>query len=206
MRGRSNAFVSGSLNSIGFLENSDSPALQGLGSFLEWPEEPVGLSLYSRWIPEKPDHGKWYLNLSYQFTDSFRAGVDYRPLTEDLGLLMNWRVFSENEHWRPALVLGTSNDDFGGINSQAFFATLSKHLWTVSNLDISAYGGTTYIESLREFRPVGGLHFRRDAWTAMLMYSGRDEHVTLSRQLGNHTVSVLLFDLKLPGIAYGFNF
>ncbi len=40
----------------------------------------------------------------------------------------------------------------------------------------------------------------------MFMYSGQDEHVTLSRELGNHTISVLLFNLELPGIAYGFHF
>ena len=38
------------------------------------------------------------------------------------------------------------------------------------------------------------------------MYSGVDEHVSISRAFGNHTLTFLMFDLKLPGIAYGFAF
>ena len=40
----------------------------------------------------------------------------------------------------------------------------------------------------------------------LLMYSGVDEHVSISRAFGNHTLTFLMFDLKLPGIAYGFGF
>ena len=93
------------------------------------------------------------------------------------------RVFSEKDKWRPALVLGTSNDDFGSINSQAFFGTLSKHISQVANVDFSLYGGATYIEALDVLRPVGGLHLRRNAWSTMFMYSGVDEHLTVSRNL-----------------------
>ena len=191
---------------MGFLTGSDNGSLQGLGSFLSKPEKPLGLSVYSRWIPEKPDHGQWYLNISYQLFDNFRAGLDYRPLTEDFGVIANWRVFPETDDWRPALVLGSSNDDFGTINSQSVYGTFSKHLFTVMDVGLSVYGGATYIEALNDLRPVGGLHLRRDAWTAMFMYSGVDEHLTLSRELASHTVSFILFDLKLPGLAYGFRF
>ena len=191
---------------MGFLTRSDNGTLQGLGSFLSKPEKPLGLSIYSRWIPEKPDHGQWYLNISYQLFDNFRAGLDYRPLTEDFGVIANWRVFPESDDWRPALVLGSSNDDFGNINSQSIYGTFSKYLFEVMNVGFSVYGGATYIEALNDLRPVGGLHLRREAWTAMFMYSGVDEHLTLARELGNHTVSFILFDLELPGLAYGFRF
>ncbi len=40
----------------------------------------------------------------------------------------------------------------------------------------------------------------------MFMYSGVDEHVSISRDFGNHTLTFLLFDLDLPGIAYGYRF
>ena len=71
---------------------------------------------------------------------------------------------------------------------------------------MSAYGGATFIEQLGEVRPVGGLHLRKGAWSSLLMYSGVDEHVSISRAFGNHTLTFLMFDLKLPGIAYGFGF
>ena len=146
------------------------------------------------------------MNLSYQVTDSLRLGVDYRPLTNDVSILGNWRVFSENDTWRPALILGTSNDDFGDVSSQSYYGTLSKHLFEVAGTNVSLYGGATFIEKLDEVRPVGGLHLRRDAWSAMFMYSGVDEHVSISRDFGNHTLTFLLFDVKLPGIAYGVKF
>lgn len=174
--------------------------------FLNWPEDPAGFGLFARWIPEKPDHGKWYLNLSYQVTDSLRAGIDYRPITGDVSVLANWRVFAEDDSWRPALILGTSNDDFGDVNSNAYYGTLSKYLFEIGGTDVSLYGGATFIQELDELRPVGGVHLRRDAWSAMFMYSGVDEHVTISRDFGNHTLSFVLFDLRLPGIAYGFKF
>ncbi|HIG28355.1 MAG TPA: hypothetical protein EYQ50_11370 [Verrucomicrobiales bacterium] len=210
MRGQSltSAEASGeSTSSVSFLDNSDNQLLQGLGSALKWPEKQLGFSFFSRWIPNKPEHGRWYLNLSYQLLDSLRAGIDYRPLTTDVSILANWRVFSENvDSWRPAMILGTSNDDFGDISSQSYYATLSKYLFEAMGTNVSLYGGATYIDKLGDLRPVGGLHLRRDAWSATFMYSGVDEHLTIAHDFGNHTLSFLLFDLNLPGIAYGFRF
>lgn len=180
--------------------------MQNVGSALSWPNEPLGFTGYARWIPEKPPHGEWYLNLSYQATDWLRVGVDYRPLTDDVSVLLNLRVFPESGKWRPALILGTSNDDFGDINSQSYYATLSKHLFEVSDVNVSIYGGATYIDKLNDLRPVGGIHLRKDAWSAMFMYSGVDEHISISRDFGNHTLTFLMFGMELPGVAYGFRF
>jgi len=180
--------------------------LRNLGGFLKKPEDKKGFAFYSRWIPEKPDHGKVYMNLSYQVTDSLRAGLDWRPLTGDVSPLINWRVMSEDDGWRPALILGMSNDDFGTINSDSYYATLSKHAFVVEKVNVSVYGGGTFVRELDEIRPVGGIHWSRGAWSGLLMYSGVDEHVSISRRLGSHTVTFLMFDLKLPGMAYSFTF
>lgn len=173
---------------------------------MTWPEDPLGFSLYGRWIPDKPPHGEWYTNLSYQATDSLRLGLDYRPRTDDLSVLANWRVFAENDSWRPAFILGTSNDDFGKINSQSYYGTFSKYLFSWQGINFSPYAGATYIAELEDLRPVGGLSLRKGPWSALLMYSGVDEHVSISHTMGNHTFTFLLFDLDLPGLAYGFNF
>lgn len=180
--------------------------MRDFGELLNLPEEQKGFYLFARWIPEKPDHGKWYINASYDFTDSFRAGVDIRPLTDDVSLLATWRVFSENDKGRPALILGTSNDDFGNINSDSYYGTLSKYLFDVGGANLSIYGGATYIEELEDLRPVGGLSLRKGPWSAMFQYSGVDEHISVSRDLGNHTLTFVLFDMRLPGVAYGFRF
>tara|TARA_B110000879_G_scaffold37490_1_gene52254 strand:+ start:2994 stop:3608 length:615 start_codon:yes stop_codon:yes gene_type:complete len=191
---------------LAFLEESDSPMLRNLGGFLKKPEDKKGFAFYSRWVPEKPDHGKVYMNLSYQVTDNLRAGLDWRPLTGDVSPLINFRAISEDDGWRPALILGMSNDDFGNINSDSYYATLSKHAFVVEKVNVSVYGGATFIRELDEIRPVGGIHWSRGAWSGLLMYSGVDEHISISRRLGSHTVTFLMFDLKLPGMAYSFTF
>ncbi|MEJ6727590.1 MAG: hypothetical protein QNK83_00280 [Akkermansiaceae bacterium] len=204
MRGRSGG--GDVFEDLTFLDESSSPMLRNLGGFLKKPEEGKGFSFYSRWIPEKPDHGEIYMNLGYQVTDSLRMGLDWRPLTGDVSPLINWRIFSEDDSWRPALIAGMSNDDFGNINSDSYYATLSKHAFVVEKVNVSFYGGATFIKELDEVRPVGGIHWSRGAWSGLLMYSGVDEHASISRRLGNHTVTFLMFDLKLPGVAYGFSF
>ena len=97
-------------------------------------------------------------------------------------------------------------NDFGDINSQSYYGTLSKHLFEVGGVNVSGYGGATFIEKLGEVRAVGGVHLRKGAWSSMLMYSGVDEHVSITRIFGNHSLTFLMFDLKLPGLAYGFNY
>ncbi|MDA7597569.1 hypothetical protein N8813_01445 [bacterium] len=179
----------------------------GLSSILTWPEETHGFLFTSRWIPEKPDHGKWYLNVNYQLLDNVRVGMDYRPLTNDASILANWRVFSEKGKWRPALIVGTSNDDFGGFNSQSYYATFAKALHTTKGgTTFSLYGGATHIVELEETRPVGGLHVRHEQWSALFMYSGIQEHFSLSHDIGHHTISFVLFDLELPGVSYSRRF
>ena len=204
MRGRSGG--GDVFGDLAFLDESSSPLLRNLGGFLKKPEEGSGFSFYARWIPEKPDHGKIYMNLGYQVTDSLRAGLDWRPLTGDVSPLINWRVVSEDDGWRPALIVGMSNDDFGDINSDSYYATLSKHAFVVEKVNVSFYGGATFIKELDEIRPVAGIHWSRGAWSGLLIYSGVDEHVSISRRLGNHTLTFLMFDMKLPGMAYGFAF
>lgn len=166
----------------------------------------MGGILNSRWIPEKTDHGQLFLTLRYEIIDSLTLGLDYRPLTDDFGFAANWRAASENGIWQPAIIFGTSNDDFGEISSQAYFVTASKFLGEFGGFNVSPYVGATYIEKLSDLRLVGGLHLRRGVWSAMLSYSGVEEHFTLSRQIGRHTLSFLMFDLKKPGLAWTWRF
>lgn len=172
---------------------------------IETTEDLLGISYHMRWIPEKTDHGKLYMNLSYQLHDSLRVGVDYRPLTDDLSLLANWRVWSEEEG-RPAFIVGVSNDDFGDVNSYSYYGTLSKHLKSFENIHISGYAGATYIDKLNDLRPVGGLRAVYEDWATTLMYSGTQEHFVLSKSFQNHTVSFVLFNLEKAGLAYSWNF
>jgi len=179
----------------------------GSSSILDFPEDPLGFLFSFRWIPEKPDHGKLYYHLNYAFTDRLRAGVDYRSITGDVSFQANYRLLDEKEDWwRPAVILGTANDDFGDISSQHYAVTMSKHLLEYRGLNVSPYVGAAYIEALDELRPVAGLHVRKGKFSAIFSYSGTDEHLTLSYSEGRHTLSFVLFDLDMPGLAYGWNF
>ena len=116
-------------------------------------------------------------------------------------MLGTWRAISETDV-RPALILGTSNDDFKEINSQSAFATFSKAYGDPDSLVASPYGGAVYIFELEEWRPVGGLHLRYRDVSSLLQYSGADTHLTLSYTRTIHTLSLVLFGLELPGLAY----
>lgn len=175
-------------------------------SLLDFPQDPLGFLLSFRWIPEKPDHGKIYWHLNYAFTDKLRAGIDYRAITGDVSLQANYRVMSENNGWRPAMILGTANDDFGDISSQHYSAVFSKRLLEHRGLHLSPYVGGVYIDALDEVRPVAGLHARKGKFSALFSYSGTDEHLTLSYSEGRHTLSFVLFDLDMPGLAWSMNF
>ncbi len=84
------------------------------------PKQRLGGILSSRWIPEKPDDGKLFTSLRYEVTQDITVGLDYRPLTDKISLAANWRAISEQGDWQPAIILGTSNDDFGDISSQSY--------------------------------------------------------------------------------------
>ena len=127
-------------------------------------------------------------------------------LSNDIDFAANWRVLPEKKGWQPAVILGTSNDDFNDIKSQSYYGTVSKYLGELGNFQLSPYTGATYIEELGDFRPVAGLHVRNGAWSAMFSYSGANEHLSLSRLIGNHTTSFIYWGLKYPGVSWTFRF
>ena len=114
-----------------------------------------------RWIPEKDDNGQIYFALRYVVHPDVSIGFDVRPLTGDVGFLATWRALEETER-RPALVLGTSNDDFtvGGVeeNSQTLYGMLAKSLFNVGPVHVAPYAGAAWIFDLDDLRPFGGVN------------------------------------------------
>jgi|TARA_B110000116_G_C16769753_1_gene552700 hypothetical protein len=84
--------------------------------------------------------------------------------------------------------------------------TASKFLGDFSGFQFSPYAGATYIDELNDLRPVAGMNIRKGVWSAMYQYSGTHEHLSFSRQLGNHTASLVLWGMEKPGIAWTFRF
>ena len=175
---------------------------------------PIRGVITSRWIPEKGDSGKLYGSVAFWLTEDFSLGTDYRPLADKAGITATWRVFSEDpDNWKPALILGTSVDDFRvdghEIQSRAFFGTLSKALPRIDalNLTLSPYVGAAYIDKLEELRPVGGLTLRHQSFSLMVQYSGTDTHLSLSRKIsGNLGASFILWGMEMPGLALRWRF
>ncbi|MCP4849605.1 MAG: hypothetical protein GY899_16830 [Verrucomicrobiaceae bacterium] len=175
---------------------------------------PIKGVISSRWIPEKGDAGKIYGSVSFWLTQDFSLGADYRPLADKAGITATWRALSENpDSWKPAIILGTSVDDFRvddrEIQSRAFFGTLSKALPKIDalNLTLSPYAGAAYIDELDELRPVGGLTLRHESFSLMVQYSGTDTHLSLSRKIsGNLGASFILWGMEMPGVALRWRF
>ncbi len=169
-------------------------------------EDPKRFAFNLRWIPEKVDHGQIYFSWKYWFTDNLSLGLDYRPKTDDAGFLATWRALPETKT-RPALIFGTSTDDFDDITSQSVYGTVSKNLGEWQDIAFSPYVGATYIFELGELRPVGGVNLRRGRFSSLFMYSGKDPHMSLSwTWQSGQTVSFVLWGMELPGLAYTMRF
>lgn len=114
----------------------------------------------ARWIPGIPvDRAKVRLTGTYRILPNAFVGLEYNPLDDDLGLLVNWRVIEETKR-RPMLMVGTSSDRIGTPSGRAYYATLSKGLDGAIGLPVAPYVGTAFGEFDDEWVFVGGLGIR----------------------------------------------
>jgi len=72
-----------------------------------------------------------FLSFKYWATSDLGIGLDYRPLTDELDPTLTYRLVTEDAAgWRPAVIFGTSVDDFTfrgeAVSSRSYFATISK--------------------------------------------------------------------------------
>lgn len=116
----------------------------------------------ARWIPEIPvDRAKLRLTATYRVLPGLFVGVEYNPLADDVGPLVNWRIVDETKH-RPMLMVGTSSDRIGTPTGRAYYATLSKSMDAILDLPIAPYVGGSYGEYDEKVDLIGGLGIR---WT-----------------------------------------
>jgi hypothetical protein len=157
-------------------------------------------------MPEKGDHGKIAMTLAYSVTDRLTLGLDYRPLSDDLTGIGSYRLFDENG-WHPAMVVGTSADEFNSVLSQSYHVIFSKRLAEVAGISISPYIGPIYIQELEEFNVVGGLTLRRDKISLMGMWSGKDTHIVGKYDINDHlSAGIVWWGLKTTGVTVGVKF
>ena len=173
-----------------------------------------GFVFSGRWIPEKGDSGQLFASFKYWATSDLGLGVDYRPLVDSVTMTATYRAISEDPFgWRPALILGTAEDDFrykgDDIESRSYFLTISKAMPDMKFFGItpSPYVGATWIEEIDELRPLAGIHLRHEQATLMLQYSGTDTHLSVSRALNeNVSMSAIYWGMKYPGLGMRLKF
>ena len=161
-----------------------------------------------RWIPEKGDSGQVFFSAKYWATDNLGVGVDYRPLVDHVSMTATYRAVTEDVNgWKPAVIIGTSVDDFTSgatqVESRSYFFTLSKSFndHKVWGITAAPYIGGVYIDKLDKFRPLAGINLRHEEASLMIQYSGTDTHLTLSRKINdNVSVSAIFWGLKYTGL------
>ena len=167
-----------------------------------------------RWIPEKADAGQLFASFRYWLTKDLGLGFDYRPLIDQVSFNATYRLVNEDpKSWRPAVILGTSYDDFssGGeeVESRSYFATVSRALPDLKFWGITPapYVGAVWITKLDEIRPLAGVNLTHKEASLMVQYSGTDTHLTLSRRINdNLSISAIYWGLKYPGAALRYRF
>lgn len=170
--------------------------------------------LTGRWIPEKGESGQLYASFKYWMSSDLGVGFDYRPLVDDVSMTLTYRAISEDPtSWKPAVILGTSEDDFSyrgdAVNSRSYFVTASKAFpsFEWQGITPAPYAGAVWIEEIDKLRPLVGLHLRHDEAAFMLQYSGTDTHMTLSRSINeNVSVSAIYWGMKYPGLGIRLRF
>ena len=159
-------------------------------------------------MPDKGDHGKIAMTLTYAATDRLTLGADYRPLSDDLTAIASFRLLDETKY-RPALVIGSSADEFGSDStlSQAYHAFLSKKLFDVDGWSFSPYAGPIYIQELDEFNTVAGITMRKDRFSLMGMWSGTDLHFVGKYDFTEHlSAGVVYWGLKTTGLTVSLHY
>lgn len=152
------------------------------------------------------DRAKLRNTLLYRLTTDLQLGVEYNPLAEEVGPLVNYRLFRETR-LRPALSFGTSSDRIGTPRGRAYYGTFSKDLQPYVKLPVSVYLGGLYGTWDDEFVfPFGANFHVARGWMFTPQFDGHASHGLLSYSWDRYSVTGLLVRWRYPGIAFNIGF
>jgi hypothetical protein len=159
-----------------------------------------------RYIQGQIDRATLRTTITYRPVPRLSLGIEYNPLASDVNPLVNWLAVKETER-RPALILGTSSDRIGTPSGQAYYATVSKNLKRWTKLPIAPYVGAAYGTFNEKIRAIAGGNIAfTEHVSSLLIYDGVNFHPTVSWSQGRHVLTLLLVELKSPGLAYTISF
>lgn len=131
-------------------------------------------------------------------------GVEYNPLAEEVGPLLNYMIAEETET-RPMINFGTSSDRIGTpAGPSAYYLTFAK---TLPGSNVVPYVSLNYSEYDGRFNiPFGANIFLDDRWVLLPMFDGNRSHLMLTHRGSDCSVSLMLVWMKHPGISISWGF
>ena len=159
-----------------------------------------------RWIPDEIDRAKLRTTLTYQVIPRLSLGIEYNPLVDEVGPLVNLVAMKETRK-RPALMFGTSSDRIGTPSGQAYFGTLSKNLKPLTGVPLAPYAGLSYGTFDDELYVIGGLWAGLGkGFSTTIIWDGVNLHPTVDYRYRRHVFTFLYVSLEYPGVAYSVRF
>lgn len=148
------------------------------------------------------ERAQWRNTLVYRINNDLQVGVEYNPLVQDLGLLLNWRLVRETDS-TPAVILGTSSDRIGTPSGRAYYVTVSKEVAD----DLGVYVGAMYGEFENKVRIPAGISYRFDErWSTLVAYDGVNVHPMVTYSWDRYSATFLMVGGKHPGLSFGVGF
>jgi hypothetical protein len=142
----------------------------------------------------------------YRLTQDLQLGIEYNPLADEVGPLVNYRAIHE-KGLRPALSFGTSSDRIGTPHGRAYYATLSKDLEPYVKLPVSVYFSALYGTFDEEFVYPFGVNIRfARGWTFTPQFDGHASHGLVTYSWDRYSVTGMLVRWRHPGIAFNVGF
>lgn len=147
------------------------------------------------------------LTLTYRVLSRLSLGIEVNPRADEIGPLFNWVAVTETER-RPALIFGTSSDRIGTPDGQAYFATLSKDLESLTGVRLAPYVGVAYGTFENSLRRIGGVRVPLGrGFAGSALWDGKNLHPTAEyRFLERHVLTLLWVDTRHAGAAYSVAF
>lgn len=154
-----------------------------------------------RWIGGQIDRATHRTIVMHQLRPELKAGIEWNPSADEVGLVANWRAVSESAR-RPAVIFGTSSDRIGTPEGQSYYVTVSKGFRRVA-----PYAGASYSTyENRMLYPFGVNVAIADRWSAMLINDGVHTHLSTTYAWNRYALTVLAVERKDLGITFGARF